>query len=119
VPGTNSGFASGVNSAGWVVGTDVIIPDPPGGAALRIPYLYDGVSSYRLADLIPAGSGWDLLTNLDSFAVGISDSGVIVGSGIINGDLHAFAMIPVPEPGAFWLMSVAAVAAAILRRRFR
>src|SRR5262249_31652820 len=29
VPGTNSGFASSVNSAGWVVGTDVIIPDPP------------------------------------------------------------------------------------------
>jgi hypothetical protein len=44
------------------------------------------VASYRLADLIPAGSDWDLLTNLSSFAEGISDSGVIVRSGYINGD---------------------------------
>jgi uncharacterized membrane protein len=121
VQGTNSGGAASVNSAGWVVGTDRVVPDPPGGLAIPIPFLYDGVSSYRLADLIPAGSGWNLLTGSSSFATGISDSGVIVGSGYINGDLHAFAMIPVavPESGTFGLVSVAAVAGAVWRRRFR
>jgi hypothetical protein len=119
VPGTNSGGAASVNSAGWVVGTERVIPDPPGGLAIPIPFLYDGVSSYRLADLIPAGSGWNLLTGLNAFGIGIDDHGVIVGTGYINGDLHAFAMIPVPEPGAFGLASVAAVAAAVWRRRCR
>lgn len=104
VPGTTAGNAAAVNSAGWVVGTD----------AGAIPFLYDGVSTYRLGDLIPAGSGWDLL-----YAAGISDDGVIVGVGGFNDEVHGFAMIPVPEPSTFGLASVAAVAAAIWRRRCR
>jgi hypothetical protein len=98
-----------------------VVPDPPGGLAIPIPFLYDGVSSYRLADLIPAGSGWNLLTGLNAFGTGIDDNGVIVGIGYINSDLHAFAMFPVsvPEPGTFGLVSVAAIAAAVWRRRRR
>jgi probable HAF family extracellular repeat protein len=38
---------------------------------------------------IPANSGWVL-----EVATGINDAGVIVGHGIINGDSHAFALLP-------------------------
>ena len=85
--GTSQGSARAVNSAGWVVGQD--------SSAFSIPFLYDGTTTYRLADLIPAGSGWDLSTNTSSSALGISDSNVIVGTGVHNGDTHAYAMVPV------------------------
>jgi len=85
-PGTSSAIARGVNSNGWVVGI--------GSSAFAIPFLFDGVSTYRLQDLIPAGSGWDLSTNTSSSALGISEAGVIVGTGIHNGATHAYAMIP-------------------------
>jgi hypothetical protein len=83
----NQGSARAVNSAGWVVGTD--------SSAFAIPFLYDGTNTYRLADLIPANSGWDLSTNTSSSADGISEDNVIVGTGVHNGDTHAYAMVPV------------------------
>ncbi len=84
--GTSQGSARAVNSAGWAVGND--------SSAFSIPFLYDGTTTYRLADLIPAGSGWDLSMNTSSSALGISDNNVIVGTGVHNGDTHAYAMIP-------------------------
>jgi hypothetical protein len=89
--GTSEGSARAVNSAGWVVGND--------SSAFSIPFLYDGTNTYRLADLIPPGSGWDLSMNTSSSADGISENGVIVGTGVHNGDTHAYAMLPVaPSP---------------------
>jgi hypothetical protein len=85
--GTSQGSARAVNSSGWAVGTD--------SSAFAIPFLYDGTNTYRLADLIPAGTGWDLSTNTSSSALGISDSNVIVGTGVFNGAVHAYAMVPV------------------------
>lgn len=85
--GTTQGSARAVNSAGWAVGTD--------SSAFAIPFLYDGTATYRLADLIPAGTGWDLSTNTSSSALGISDDNVIVGTGVFNGQVHAYAMVPV------------------------
>ncbi|MET0751955.1 MAG: hypothetical protein ABWZ66_01215 [Pyrinomonadaceae bacterium] len=85
--GTTQGSARAVNSAGWAVGTD--------SSAFAIPFLYDGTATYRLADLIPAGTGWDLSTNTSSSALGISDNNVIVGTGVFNGQVHAYAMVPV------------------------
>lgn len=87
--GTSQGSARGVNSAGWVVGND--------SSAFSIPFLYDGSATYRLADLIPSGTGWDLSMNTSSSALGISDNNIIVGTGVYNGDVHAYAMIPVPR----------------------
>src|ERR1700730_10714935 len=84
--GTSQGSARAVNSAGWVVGD--------GSSAFSIPFLYDGTTTYRLADLLPNGSGWDLSMNTSSSALGISDNGVIVGTGVYNGATHAYAMIP-------------------------
>jgi hypothetical protein len=91
-PGTSQGSARAVNSAEWVVGND--------SSAFSIPFLYDGTTTYRLADLIPAGSGWDLSMNTSSSALGISDHGVIVGTGVYNGATHAYAMIPALQLGS-------------------
>ncbi len=89
--GTSEGSARAVNSAGWVVGND--------SSAFSIPFLYDGMTTYRLADLIPPNSGWDLSMNTSSSALGISENGVIVGTGVHNGETHAYAMVPVaPSP---------------------
>jgi hypothetical protein len=89
VPGTDRGVARAVNSFGWTVGTD--------SSDFTVPFLYDATTTYRLADLIPSGSGWDLATNTSSSAVGITDGRVIVGTGIFNGQRRAFAMLP-PQP---------------------
>jgi hypothetical protein len=89
--GTSEGIARAVNSAGWVVGID--------SSAFSIPFLYDGATTYRLADLIPPNSGWDLSMNTSSSALGISEDGVIVGTGVHNGETHAYAMVPTaPTP---------------------
>ena len=45
--GTSEGSARAVNSAGWVVGQD--------SSAFSIPFLWDGTTTYRLADLLPPG----------------------------------------------------------------
>jgi hypothetical protein len=84
--GTSQGSARAVNSAGWVVGND--------SSAFSIPFLYNGSATYRLADLIPSGTGWDLSMNTSSSALGISDNNVIVGTGVYNGQTHAYAMVP-------------------------
>jgi hypothetical protein len=89
--GTSEGSGRAVNSKGWVVGND--------SSAFSIPFLYDGTTTYRLGDLIPPNSGWDLSMNTSSSADGISDNGVIVGTGVHNGETHAYAMVPaVPTP---------------------
>jgi cell division septation protein DedD len=89
--GTTQGSARAVNSAGWVVGND--------SSAFSIPFLYDSTTTYRLADLIPPDSGWDLSMNTSSSALGISEDGIIVGTGVHNSETHAYAMVPVaPSP---------------------
>lgn len=85
--GTTQGSARAVNTNGWSVGT--------ASSAFAIPFVYDGVATYRLADLIPAGTGWDLATNTSSSALGISDGNVIVGTGVLNGAVHAYTMVPI------------------------
>src|ERR1043166_1109025 len=85
VPGTDRGDAQGVNSAGWVVGTDWLVNTS------YTPFLYDGTTTYRLEDLLPPGSGWVL--NGYS-ARSINDNGVIVGTGVHNGETRAYAMVP-------------------------
>src|SRR6266436_263658 len=88
--GTSEGSARAVNSAGMVVGQD--------SSAFSIPFLWDGTTTYRLADLLPPGSGWDLDMNTSSSALGISDNRVIVGTGVHNGETHGYAMLPLLQP---------------------
>ncbi len=88
--GTGWGEGRGVNTQGWAVGY--------ASSEYSIPFLYDGTATYRLADLLPPGSGWDLSTNVYSSADGISEDGVIVGTGVHNDEIRAYAMIPGPYP---------------------
>ena len=84
--GTTQGSARGVNSSGWAVGT--------ASSAFAIPFLYDGTNTYRLQDLIPSNTGWDLSRNTSSSAMAINDSNVIVGTGVLNGQTRGYIMVP-------------------------
>ncbi|MCE9559772.1 MAG: hypothetical protein K8R88_12580 [Armatimonadetes bacterium] len=82
--GIGGGRALGVNSAGWVVG----VTDD--GQA----FLFDGVSSYLMSSLIPAGTGWNFaaITNYWG-AAGISEDGTITGTAVLNGTTRGYVAI--------------------------
>lgn len=90
VTATNGGIANGVNSLGWVVGV--------ASGTRSIPWFYDGIQQYRMDQLLPPGSGWDFIHNTASSAQGISENGVIVGTGILNGTIRAYAAVPFVTP---------------------
>jgi hypothetical protein len=104
--GTTTGQGRGVNADGWVVGNS--------SAATSIPFLFDGTNSYRLHDLIPSGTGWDLVGGTSNAAFGISDTGVITGRGLLNGVVTGFVLVPVPEPT---VGLIALALPALLRRK--
>ncbi|MFK8015133.1 MAG: thrombospondin type 3 repeat-containing protein [Gammaproteobacteria bacterium] len=84
--GTSTAGGRGVNASGWVVGT--------ASSAFAVPFLYDGTATYRLQDLITTGGdGWALQTGTSNGAFSIADDGTIVGRGVLNGTLTAFAMV--------------------------
>lgn len=92
LPGTTYGSARGVNADGWVVGNMA--------SATSIVFVYDGTQTYRAQDLIPAGSGWDLVGGTSNGAFGIADNGVITGRGLLNGNITGFVMVPVSDCAA-------------------
>jgi len=51
-------------------------------------FLWDSGVMYDLNTLIPANSGWFLMS------ASINDTGQIVGTGLLNGNLHAFLLTP-------------------------
>lgn len=76
--GGRQSFAYGINNKGDVVGS------ADSGGTLRAVIYQKGVLT-DLNSLIPAGSGWVL-----NQARGISENGQISGTGVINGQEHAF-----------------------------
>ena len=102
--------ASGINSAGLVVGTSSLAEDRTSHA-----FLYDGTSMVDLATLLTGtGSGWVLES-----ANGINDQGRIVGRGYYNGEYRAFILNPatIPEPTTLVLMALGLVGMTQVRRR--
>jgi probable HAF family extracellular repeat protein len=80
-------YGYGINSSGTVVGTS---DDGPAGSHAVI--WQKGSNGYTMADLnslIPTGSGW-VLTGANA----INDSGAIAGTGVVNGQTHAFLLTP-------------------------
>jgi probable HAF family extracellular repeat protein len=79
-------IATAINIHGQVVGHAQCVAS---GGSLAAFFWEDGVM-WNLNDLVPAGSGWELLE-----ATGIDDAGRIVGVGIApGGDLRAFLLTP-------------------------
>jgi probable HAF family extracellular repeat protein len=66
------------------------------GVSSNLAFLYDSGSMIPLNNLLPDGSGWNLLA-----ATGINDSGQITGYGTTaDGRIHAFLMTPDSGPTA-------------------
>ena len=90
--GSSSSIGRGVNNNGWTVGNS--------SSAFSVPWVNDGFTTYKLADVINnyATSGWNLLTNTSSSALGINDSGAISGTGVKNGLTRGYVMRPKNVP---------------------
>ncbi len=114
----NGGYqsgASGVNSSGEIVGYSWLGNNGNNTAA----FLYANGSMIDLNTLLPNNSGWQLAT-----ANGINDSGLIVGTGTINGQTHGYILdrgqaSATPEPGSFALLGAGGLMAGYLRSRRR
>jgi uncharacterized membrane protein len=94
-----------VNSAGVIVGTAEL----SNGA---LAWSYDPSSGYSNLNALTNAPGWTLQT-----AVGINDSGQIIGTGLFNGQRNSFLLTPVPEPGVSALMLLGLGALALRCRR--
>lgn len=92
--GGDSSLGSDINNRSQVVG---YAEDSSGE---RQAFLYDGDSMLDLCVLSNCiDAGWENLFE----ATGINDRGDIAGSGLINGERHAFLATVVPLPNAVWL----------------
>ena len=83
--GVSFSQANAINNPGTVVGF-FTLPDFSDTHAF-VWSSKGGMKDLNL--LIPANSGWDLQS-----ANGIGNNGRIVGNGTINGEFHAFLLIP-------------------------
>src|SRR5262249_7267216 len=90
LPGGSCSEASGINGSGVVVGQSEVAPGPT-----------PCTGTFHASVWTASGGVADLNTLIDptlgrqlTSAVGINDTGQIAGSGIINGQEHAFLMTP-------------------------
>lgn len=97
-----------INDAGMVVGES--------GAAMGSgrAFLYDNGTMYNLIDLVDFGESIESWTLL--YAMGINSYGDIVGTGEVNGELHGYMLVAVPEPFSILLVGCS-IGGLFLRRR--
>ena len=87
----------GINNFGQVVGYGPTLPD----SSINHALLYSGGSWFDLNSLVNPSSGWIL-----GKAVGINDSGQIVGIGTLHGQSAGFLLTPTPEPSSLVLAAL-------------
>ncbi len=107
-------YAYSINDAGQVVGSSYV------GEIGEHAFLYSEGTMIDLNSLLPEGSGWELWEARD-----INNNGQIVGTGMFDGQSHAFLLTPdataVPEPACSVLLTLGAVGVAfgVVRRKRR
>lgn len=98
----------GINNSGQVVGTSHV-----SDSSTTRAFLYEsGAGMVDLNSLIDPSLGWDLRV-----AYSINNLGLIVGSGVIGDQAHAFLLTPVPEPSSGLLAAVATLLLSFACRR--
>jgi probable HAF family extracellular repeat protein len=108
LPGGTGGTAEGLNALGQAVGSGDT------AAGLIHALFFSNGTVTDLNSLISPSLGWTLRD-----AVGINDSGQIVGIGTLNGRQASFQLTPVPEPSTLTLAAVGAGAFYLRLRRRR
>jgi probable HAF family extracellular repeat protein len=83
LPGGTQSYAYAINNLGQTVGAS------DSSASGQLAVVFERGEVRDLNRLIPAGAGW-LLTE----AQDINDSGEIVGTGIVDGRVRAFLLVP-------------------------
>jgi probable HAF family extracellular repeat protein len=90
-----SSYANSINNKGQIVGYS--------SGSKPIATLFDSTgagNNINLNTYLPSGSGWFL-----SNAIDINDNGWIIGQGTSpSGQLHAYLLKPIPEPGSVMLL---------------
>lgn len=111
IPGYVASVAYAVNNRGEIVGNALRKECREGVClygTLGPPILFDptgGGANIALSALIDPASGWRLQS-----AVGINDSGWIVGQGINrDGEWHGYVLKPIPEPVTIVLLAIGAL----------
>ncbi|MHC5082991.1 MAG: hypothetical protein ACYTET_03515 [Planctomycetota bacterium] len=106
--------ARAINDLGQVVGysayAELDLDDLEGRH--HYAYLWENGTMIELESLLPENSGWEGLVG----AYGINNNGQIVGTGIIDGENHAFLLTPtlVPETTTLLLFGLGGL---VLRKR--
>lgn len=109
-PTTNyHSVAMDVNNAGLVVGNSQRI-----AGLAAVATLWVNGAPIDLNTLLPAGSGWNLLS-----AEGINANGDIVGFGAFGGSTQAFLLTAVPEPASLALAGGSTLSLLLMRRSRR
>ena len=91
-PLTSLGSArpSAINNLGQIVGTET---STVSGRQVKTPFIIENHVVRRLDTLLPPNSGWTLSGDFAE-ANDINDRGEIVGTGLIDGEWHAFLLTP-------------------------
>ncbi|MBN1845535.1 MAG: hypothetical protein JW810_07615, partial [Sedimentisphaerales bacterium] len=84
--GDDNGMAWSINNSGQIVGSDYV------SMSTQHAFIYENGAMTDLNSLIPAGTGWTLVTAND-----INDAGQIIGKGLVGGSStwRAFLLTPV------------------------
>lgn len=126
LPGFKDSAAEAINASGQIVGQLAFNSSVDPARSLRLSAIHaalffaNGGSPTDLNSLLPPGSGWVL-----NDAVGINDSGHIIGYGTYQGQTHAYLLAlptqglpsPAPEPPALAIFGLTGSAFLLLRRR--
>lgn len=108
LPGGSFAQAYAINALGVLVGESETASAP------RHAFVYRDGAMRDLNDLIVPATGWTL-----EIAWDVSDSGLIVGTGRLNGLERSFLLTPVPEPSSLALAGGTLAAVCVTRRMVR